>query len=468
MNAPRAAETVQMMACVLQSMAEPVLVLDETGLITYTNPTLDATVGYRPGQLLGQHVFLLSTLPPEARVAAFRQVLTQVKAGARVRGEYELRRQNGTTLQVETHTSAMEQGGRFYLVAVGRDITQRKQAEADLRQAEAKYRAIVATAMDGFALIDPLGRIAEVNDAHCRMVGYTREEMLGMSIAQLEAAESPEEVAAHVRRVQQTGSDQFETRQRRKDGSTVDLEISASRLGSGPGSIIAFARDITQRKKAEAKRLRLERQLLEISDREQARIGQELHDGLCQQLVGLAFDANSLEQRLDTQDRKGAQTARRLAKYLDQAITEARQLSRGLFPARLEADGLPAALENLAQSTRERFHIQCDFEMTGLVKLPGPAVAVHLYRIAQEAIHNAVKHSLAQRIAVRLQGGEEQAVLTVQDAGKGIGVGAVEKPEGLGLHIMDYRARTIGGTLRVNRGPAGGTVVSCIIPSRQR
>ena len=116
---------------------------------------------------------------------------------------------------------------------------------------------------------------------------------------------------------------------------------------------------------AESERHRLERQLLEISDREHAHIGQDIHDGLCQHLVSLAFDANSLQGTLAAARRPEARTARRIADYLDQAITEARQLSRGLFPVRLAREGLPPALEELAEATRDRFNIRCRFASEG-------------------------------------------------------------------------------------------------------
>ena len=130
-------------------------------------------------------------------------------------------------------------------------------------------------------------------------------------------------------------------------------------------ALAAQAAGAIVRIRAEAERHRLEHQLLEISDREHARIGQDIHDGLCQQLVSLAFDANLLRRELAAGGRPLAKTANRLANYLDQAISEARQLSRGLFPVRLEKEGLPSALEELARTTRDRFKLRCSFKSLG-------------------------------------------------------------------------------------------------------
>jgi PAS domain S-box-containing protein len=216
--------------------------------------------------------------------------------------------------------------------------------------------------------------------------------------------------------------------------------------------------------RAEAERHRLERQLLEITDREQARIGQDIHDGLCQHLVSLAFDANSLARELSSKRRAQAPIALRMAELADQAITETRQLARGLFPVRLESEGLPSALEELAKTTRERFKIRCRFRSQGTATVPSSTIATHLYRIAQEAVANAVKHSQAQRISIGLTAGDDQLWLKVEDDGKGMRPEKSKGADGMGLHIMDYRARSIGGTLRVAARRRGGTQVFCCVP----
>lgn len=225
------------------------------------------------------------------------------------------------------------------------------------------------------------------------------------------------------------------------------------------GAVVGFigvATNITEQQ-------RLERQILEISDREQARIGQDIHDGLCQQLVSVAFDANSLERQLATAQRPERGLAERIASYMDKAITEARQLSRGLFPIRLEGDGLALALEELAQTTRERFGVQCTLTSDKRAREKDPVVATHLYRIAQEAINNALKHGHARLIQIRLSWSEAGLELAVEDDGNGLNPDAVGQSHGMGLHIMEYRARSIGARFAVGPGSRGGTLVSCCV-----
>ena len=229
-------------------------------------------------------------------------------------------------------------------------------------------------------------------------------------------------------------------------------------------ALAAQAAGAIARIRAETERQRLEREIVEISDREQARIGQEIHDGLCQQLVSLAFDANSLHRDLVRGGRAEVVVAARIARYLDEAISEARQLARGLFPVRLEKEGLLSALGELAQATSARFGIDCSFECREPVAFHNVATATHLFRIAQEAVNNAVKHSRAKSITIRLLAAEEVVALEVMDDGVGVREERARRASGMGLAIMNYRARSIGAHFRLSRGPTGGTSISCCIP----
>jgi PAS domain S-box-containing protein len=212
-------------------------------------------------------------------------------------------------------------------------------------------------------------------------------------------------------------------------------------------------------------RVHLEQQILEISDREQARIGQDLHDGLCQKLVSLAFDANSLEQKLAGRSAPEAGAVRQMGDILDDAITEARAISRGLFPVQLETDGLRLALEHLAAGVSSRLKIDCRLDCPRSVFVNDIALATHLYRIAQEAVNNAIKHSGARSIQIQLRTAGQRIELKVSDNGAGIPL-PLGSTSGMGLHIMEYRARTIGGILNIELRPGGGTVVSCAVPQQ--
>ena len=224
------------------------------------------------------------------------------------------------------------------------------------------------------------------------------------------------------------------------------------------GRIIGFFAIATNH----SERQRLESQILDISDREQARIGQDIHDGLCQQLVSLAFDANALHTRIEEANLPAASLAERICSLLDAAITEARRLARGLFPIRLDADGLPSALEELALATTDRFDLRCRYVQQGQPPVISQAQATHLYRIAQEAVTNAGKHARPKQISIVLISASTALELRIEDDGLGLAPDRIH--QGMGLSIMDYRARSIGATVSLSTDPGKGTTVSCCVP----
>jgi signal transduction histidine kinase len=214
-------------------------------------------------------------------------------------------------------------------------------------------------------------------------------------------------------------------------------------------------------------RERLERELLEISEREQRRIGHDLHDGLGQHLTGTALAAKVLCDQLATRCLPEAADAERLVGLIEDAIELTRSLARGLSPVPLEADGLMMACLELAEQTSERFHLDCRFSCASPVVLDDPVAAAHLYRIAQEATSNAVRHGHSQRIEIALaQQSEGSLTLSIEDDGVGLDPVAKQgRQPGLGLRIMAHRARMIGGLFDVRSEPRQGTSVQCFLAS---
>lgn len=204
----------------------------------------------------------------------------------------------------------------------------------------------------------------------------------------------------------------------------------------------------------------LEKTILDVSDLEQARIGQDLHDGLCQHLVSAAFSANMLQQSLAKDSAPESRDAERIADMIDDSITQARNLARGLYPVRLETEGLEMALRELASTLGQRFDIPCTVECHDAFPPCGANTGIHLYRIAQEAVTNAAKHANARNILIHLSADSLHFLLKIQDDGIGIDRSNIE-PRGMGLSIMEYRARMIGADLRVTRLTTGGTEVVC-------
>jgi PAS domain S-box-containing protein len=212
-------------------------------------------------------------------------------------------------------------------------------------------------------------------------------------------------------------------------------------------------------------RRRAERRLLQISEDEQQRIGQDLHDSLCQQLAGLAYIANTLENDLVKDLPARAAIAARISELARETAVQARQIARGLNPVNLVATGLMAALNELVVSIESLFSISCRFECPRRVLVPHHKTAVHLYRITQEAIHNSITHGKATEIVVFLRREPGKIVLSVTDNGRGFPK-ATTSGDGMGLENMNYRARAIGARLHIRPRSRAGTVMLCEVPNQ--
>ncbi len=211
-----------------------------------------------------------------------------------------------------------------------------------------------------------------------------------------------------------------------------------------------------------AHRERLEKEVMEISEREQRRIGQDLHDGLCQRLTGTAMLSHTLENQLAAISATGAAEARRVTELINTSIEEARRVTRGLHPVPDGPRGLMAALGEMAVGVRSLSKLGCQFDCPETVAIPDRTAATHLFRIAQEATQNAMRHAKAKNITIALRGDENMIMLTVSD--DGCGLPEHRHGKGMGLEIMDYRARAIGATLTIRCGKERGSVVSCTLP----
>lgn len=262
----------------------------------------------------------------------------------------------------------------------------------------------------------------------------------------------------------------------RRDGSIFPVDLAVSEVAH-LGFFVGMHHDLTNRKQ-------LQKQVLEISADEQRRIGQELHDGTQQELTGLSLIAGALLDELHTAAEERTpersvwqfdnasyehlcDTTMKLSQRLSEAHLHVQQLARGIMPVQIDAEGLRAALGELAASTNGLKGITCRCECAGPVKVGNNTTATHLYRIAQEAVNNAVRHSQASEILILLDDRDGHFVLEVCDNGTGFDAPATTRTAqtgeapGMGLRIMEYRASLIGGRLQIERQATGGTAVKC-------
>jgi signal transduction histidine kinase len=208
---------------------------------------------------------------------------------------------------------------------------------------------------------------------------------------------------------------------------------------------------------------RLQRQLVDAVWNQHRRFGQELHDTLGQALTGIGMLADSCAKKLSARDEPEAAKLVELVGMIQQAKTESRQLSKGMYPVDVDAQGLLAALEELALTTRQRSGIQCAFKGDREIQLRDNEVTTHLFRIAQEAVHNSVKHGHPKRISIALTKPRGRITLAIRDDGSGIPAESKDRSGGLGMRIMQYRANSIGAELSIETTAAKGTLVRCIL-----
>lgn len=333
-------------------------------------------------------------------------------------------------------------------------IRQKLKDEAAL---EERYRELFENATDMLYTHDPAGRITSINRAGERLLQRTRNEMLGKSIFDFLSEENRASGRQWVASILKGGAvPTAEWDFVAASGDRVKLEISA-RLIESEGhevEVEGIARDITERK-------RLEREILEISNREQRRIGHDLHDGVCQQLAGIAFLTATLAEDLEAEGVGHSGQAEKISVMINDAIDQTRGVARGLFPVRLEEKGLVAALEELAANASELYKINCRFISDEPLLEVENEIALHLYYIVLEALANAAKHSGAANVEITLQPAHERWMLSVRDDGAGFSIPA-RNQEGMGLRILNYRARVIGATMSLQSEPGCGTVVSCL------
>jgi signal transduction histidine kinase len=211
-----------------------------------------------------------------------------------------------------------------------------------------------------------------------------------------------------------------------------------------------------------AERKRLEREILVISEREQRRIGLDIHDSLCQHLTGTALAEAYLLEKLSARQAPEAADASTVVRLLEDAIAMARGLAAGLSPIETEGEGLLTALNGLAEHFSDQFKVGCHFSFDEPVMVHDPAVATHLYRIVQEAVHNAIRHGKARSVAVHLAKTGPQVSLTITDNGRGL---PADMPlnHGMGLRNMQYRASMFGGSITLDAGNPGA-VLACTFP----
>lgn len=478
---------------VFDNAATGIAITDWDGKFEQCNPAYCKLIGYSEQEL--QQINFKSIVHAEDSDSN-NDHIARIQAGEMPFFENESRyiRKDGQAVWVRKFVSVLpgDNGKPAHLVALVTNISELRRANADLRESVERMRTILNTASDAIITISQRGIIDSVNSATERLFGYARSELVGQNVSILMPLPVGRQHDGYIKRFQETGDAHIigigrEVICRRKDGQTFPADLSVSQVDH-LGLFTGILRDVSNRKS-------MQKHILEIAADEQRRIGQELHDGTQQELTGLSLFASALGETLLTASRQSVETEseldsaqktietrwefvdadferlKKLSSLLSKRLTEANQhvrdLAHGIMPVQIDAEGLRSALRELAAATDSHENISCKFECKGKIAISDNTTASHLYRIAQEAISNAIRHGKASEMLISLTQQGDQLAMEINDNGSGFEPSVAthrESPSsGMGLRTMEYRANMIGGLLEFHRIAKGGTSVRCTL-----
>lgn len=467
----------------------------ETQQLEYINPVFEQVWGQPREPLLHATAKWVESVHPDDRQRMLT-VTPRALAGESPVVEYRIIRPSDGALRWirETVFAIRDVDGRAVRVAgVAQDITEDKVRSEALRESEERFRLLVEGARTyAIFMLDQSNTIVHWNAGAERVFGWSAEEAVGQSGELIFTPEdrATEEEEKEIETALREGMASDCRWHLRKDGRRIWVEGVMARLDDDEtGALRGFAkiaRDasderqsqqelerrvkertaeltaINRRLETEMKqRSQLEQEILLISERERRRIGQDLHDSLCQELAATALVLQSNAQKAEKKSPAAAKAMSEAAKIVNANVGAARDLARGLHPIELGASGLTTALHELAFRSSVPKGVQCSFECPKPVRVRDEAVSLHLHRIAQEGVTNAIKNGKARNIVIRLLRRRMQLVLTVED--DGVGLSAAKKSKGMGIHIMKYRANTIGANLTLESREGRGTRLTCIL-----
>ncbi len=436
----------------------------------YVSPQIEKSLGFSQSEWLEDPVLWYRQIHPDDKDRWSVEAARMFLSGQALRSAYRVLSRDGRVVWFHCEAKMIRRpdGRPWFIHGVGFDITELKRTEAALAEERDVLSAILDTVGALVAVLDPQGRIVQFNRACERITGLSFAEVQGRRFQDLLLVREEAErfTSALERLARGAPVNDYEGHLPTRDGGQRLIHWSHGVLPGarhGVRCVIATGLDITERK-------RLEHAVLEVSNSEQRRIGQDLHDGLGQHLTGIAFMSKALEQKLADAGLPEAADAAKIVKLVNEGIHKTRILARGLLPGMSSGSfGLMSALQHWASEVQDLFRVSCRFECEEPLLIHDDGAVNHLYRIAQEAVHNAIRHGKARNITIGLTEAAGLGILTVRDDGCGIepphrALQDVNPGQGMGLSIMRYRAGMIGGQLEIARGGERGTLVTCTFP----
>jgi two-component system CheB/CheR fusion protein len=441
-----------------------VMVRDRDGRIVRFNRTCQALTGYSEEDVVGRHTW--EFLVPRDSVTEARVAFAKALDGTPNRIELPWLTKDGqrliiswsntvTTTTTTTTTDVVE-----YVLDAGIDVTARREAVERAQEKDATVQALLESATQAIFAVDKQGRIVLANVAAEDMFGYTREQLLEVSadilLPKLKSSQSSADWPPNRR---------HESIARRKDGSQFPVEVSLSRIDTKEGMLqVSFVSDITERKDRETIVRSMTARLLSMQEHSGKTIARELHDGITQQLAGLSMKVGTLLKSNTALPDSVADPIRDLGLRIGTLGEDVHRMSRQLHPKILDDLGLEAALQEECFGLSKRLGFSVHFEADDLPRSIPEDIALCIFRVGQESLHNIAKHAYATRVEVSLRRAGREICLTVKDAGAGFDLDKARREGGLGLVSMEERIRLVGGKFTIHSQPGKGTRIEAQAP----
>ncbi len=449
-----------------------ILIFDNTQFV-YANPACKQLFGYTPAELSKCAIWDL--LHPDSRAIAKQRYVARLRgAPVATRNEIKTRTKTGAARWVDYSLGQIEFGGQPYRIVMAFDITERKQAEEELRVSEERFAAAFNASPDAMAITTfEEGRFVLVNDAWVGVFGISRAAALGQQYQNLSIWVDEAQRNYVFKQVRSTGSVvDYEANGRTAKGQTRTFLTTAKLIKLGAETfVLSVSRDITERKRVEVELQTSQAQLRNLAGRlqtireeERTAIAREIHDELGQALTGIKMDLKWLEQLLPPEAEPARERLTSIYGLIGNTVQGVRQLATSLRPGVLDDFGLAAALEWQARDFTARTGIACGFEELPEELPLEPAQATALFRIFQETLTNVARHAEASQINARLSYENNSLCLQIHDNGKGITANEIEHNRSLGLVGMRERALLLGGTFSIAGSPGAGTTITVQIP----
>ena len=431
---------------------------------TFVNKHVEEILGYPVTGWLKNPSFWAEHLHPEdrERTVSFTEKAVQEQRNHEL--EYRMIAADGRSVWLhEIVNVIVEDGVTIELVGVSGDITARKRREESM----ALFRKLIDGSNDAIEVIDPITlHFLDINEKACLDLGYHREEMLSMTVYDIDPVLDPSLRIRMAQKIRESGFVIVESQHRRKDGSTFPVEINIKHIQLDRDYAVAVVRDITERKVVEGTLASLSPRLIEAQEKERSRVAGELRDDLNQRMALLQIGLGQFERDVPGLSSQARIQLHSLTEVAMEIASGIHNLSHRLRPSLLDLLGPVASIERLCRELSDRHNLQIQFVHHGIPERISQDVNLCLYRITQDALRNVAKHSGAAGAEVELWGHDDRIELCISDSGVGFNPESAKRTSGLGLITMQERLRLVEGQLTVQSDPSHGTRIRVRIPLR--